>query len=163
MAGSTISSPVPEPIPARLTTQKVPARPTFWQRLWRFFRPWRQNSGVFQFDTDLVDALRALAERERRTEQEVAQELLALAIAQRDAAEAQLLRWRALTPREQQVVALVCLNYTNEQIANRLVISPETVKTHIRNVLWKLNLAGKADLRQALVDWDFSAYEEARL
>jgi two-component system response regulator NreC len=129
----------------------------------RLFRGLRAGPSVFSFDEELVGALAAMAEREQRTEQEVAAELLALAIAQRDAAEAQLMRWRALTPREQQVVALVCLNYTNEQIANRLVISPETVKTHIRNVLWKLNLASKVELRQLLADWDFSAYQDAKL
>lgn len=161
MARSTDSSSRPDPVPSRPDSPLF--RPSIWQRLRRFLGIQRQEGRVFEFDDDLVLALRALAERSQRSEQEMAEELLALAIAQRDAAEAQLLRWRALSPREQQVVALVCLGYTNEQIARRLTISRETVKTHVRNVLWKLDLTSKADLREALADWDFSAYESTRL
>jgi DNA-binding NarL/FixJ family response regulator len=66
---------------------------------------------------------------------------------------------RQLTPRQQQVTKLTTLGYTNHQIANALVVSPETVKTHIRHVLEKFDIASKADLRVLLLDlkvrwWD---------
>ena len=48
---------------------------------------------------------------------------------------------------------------TNRQIAARLVLSPETVKTHLRSVLHKFGLRSKAELRQALAGWDFSGWE----
>ena len=67
-------------------------------------------------------------------------------------------RWQQLTPREQQVAALVCLNYTNHQIAARLSISPDTVKLHVHNLLAKFDLHRKADLRVALSDLDFSVW-----
>jgi len=161
MARSTDNTSRPDPVPTRPDSPLF--RPSLWQRLRRFLGIQRESGRVFEFDDELVLALRALAERSQRTEQEMAEELLALAIAQRDAAESQLMRWRALSPREQQVVALVCLGYTNEQIAHRLSISRETVKTHVRNVLWKLDLKSKTELREALADWDFSAYERTRL
>jgi DNA-binding CsgD family transcriptional regulator len=163
MARSTASSPAPEPESAHLDVEEASLKRSFWQRLRRFFRPRRRGARQFQFDDELVVALKTLAEREQRSVQEMAQELLSLALAQRDADEAQLLRWRALTPREQQVAALICLNYTNDQIASRLVISIETVKTHVRNILWKFNLTSKAELRQVMANWDFSAYEEVNL
>jgi DNA-binding CsgD family transcriptional regulator len=50
------------------------------------------------------------------------------------------------------------LNFTNRQIAARLQITPETVKTHVRNVLHKFDLHSKAELRRSLADWDFSAW-----
>ena len=66
----------------------------------------------------------------------------------------------SLTPREQDVAALACLGYTNRQIAARLGISPDTVKTHVRNLLHKFELHSKDELRSLLQDWDFSAWEE---
>lgn len=104
-----------------------------------------------------------LAQRERRPLEVVAADLLAIALERRRAAEINLQRWEALSAREQQVTALVCLGHTNAAIAERLVISPETVKTHVRNVLYKFNLHSKAELRYLLADWDFSAYLEADL
>lgn len=64
-----------------------------------------------------------------------------------------------LTPRQQQVTKLTARGYTNHQIAEALVVSPETVKTHIRHVLEKFGAASKADLRVLLLDlkirwWD---------
>jgi DNA-binding CsgD family transcriptional regulator len=64
-----------------------------------------------------------------------------------------------LSPREQQVAALVCLNYSNAQIAARLNISQSTVKTHVSNALRKFGLQRRTDLRLALAEWDFSAFE----
>jgi DNA-binding NarL/FixJ family response regulator len=67
--------------------------------------------------------------------------------------------WDDLTPREQDVAALVCLGYTNQQIAQKLVIAPNTVKTHIRHVLRKFQLHGKLELKGVLRGWDFSGWE----
>ncbi len=108
-------------------------------------------------------SLHLLARREHRTEKELATELLWMALVQRGAAEGYLHRWEALSRREQQVTALVCLGYTNAQIASRLVLSQETVKSHIRNVLYKFDLRSKAALRRALADWDFSAWQNPHI
>ena len=113
---------------------------------------------LFHFDEELVQSLQDLAEREQRSEEEVAADLLTIALAQRDAAEVRIQVWRGLSFREQQVVALTCLGYTNRQIASHLVISPETVKSHAQHVLLKLGLRSRAELRRALADWDFSAW-----
>ena len=70
------------------------------------------------------------------------------------------LAWEQLTPREQEVAALVCLGYTNDEIARRLVISTSTVKSHVRNILQKFRLNGKLELKGVLRDWDFSAWDD---
>lgn len=68
-------------------------------------------------------------------------------------------RWILLSPREQDVTALTCLRYTNPQIAARLGLSKETIKTYLQKVLNKLSLQSKADLRVMFAAWDFSAWE----
>ena len=114
---------------------------------------------VYQFDDELVESLQELAARERRSEQDVAQDLLAAGLAQHNAAEVFVQVWHGLTRREQQVVALTCLNYTNKEMAARLSLSPETIKSHVRSALRKFNVHNKADLRRLLDDWDFSDWK----
>jgi DNA-binding NarL/FixJ family response regulator len=47
----------------------------------------------------------------------------------------------ALTHREQEVISLVSQGGTDQEIANQLNISVHTVKTHMRNILAKLQLS----------------------
>lgn len=107
------------------------------------------------FDRLLV----ALAEQEQRPVEEVAAALLMDALSERQQVDDNLAHWQLLSPREQQVAALVCLNCTNPQIAARLNLSPQTVKTHVQHVLAKFGLRTKPQLRQLLSGWDFSAWE----
>jgi DNA-binding NarL/FixJ family response regulator len=133
-----------------------------WERLKRALgrpRP-KTNTISFEADTRLVQALQELAERDDTSEEEVAADLLEFALSRRQQADENLQRWRKLSPRERDIAALTCLGCTNRQIAARLYISPETVKTHMRNLLRKYNARSKAELRRLLSDWDFSAWEK---
>ncbi len=58
-----------------------------------------------------------------------------------------------LTPREREVAYLVALGFTNKEIADALVITSETVKTHVKNILAKMDLSSKVELRLYLVQW----------
>jgi DNA-binding NarL/FixJ family response regulator len=51
-----------------------------------------------------------------------------------------------LTPREREVVALVALGLSNPDIAERLVISPATSKTHVSRAMLKLGAHHRAQL-----------------
>ena len=70
--------------------------------------------------------------------------------------------WINLSPREQDVTALTCLKYTNPQIAARLGVSKETVRTYLEKALIRLNARTKADLRVIFADWDFSEWERRK-
>ena len=50
----------------------------------------------------------------------------------------------ALTPREREVLALMAANYTYREIAERLVLSEGTVRTHAKNILRKLHQPDRA-------------------
>ena len=51
-----------------------------------------------------------------------------------------------LTKREEQVLRLICLEYTNPEIGKKLLISVRTVDTHRRNILQKLEVKNTAGL-----------------
>lgn len=58
--------------------------------------------------------------------------------------------WQSLTPTEAQVVAEVAEGLTNAAVAARLLMSPETVKTHLSRSYTKLGIANRAELRLAV-------------
>ena len=49
-----------------------------------------------------------------------------------------------MTPRERDVLRLVAEGLTNQQIAERLVVSEHTVHRHVTNILRKLDLPSRA-------------------
>ncbi len=50
-----------------------------------------------------------------------------------------------LTAREQEVLALVAQGLTNTAIAERLVLSPKTIRNHVSNIFGKLQVADRAE------------------
>jgi DNA-binding CsgD family transcriptional regulator len=49
-----------------------------------------------------------------------------------------------LTERESEVLALVAIGATNQQIAEQLVVAESTVKTHVKHILRKLGVSNRA-------------------
>ena len=49
-----------------------------------------------------------------------------------------------LTPREAEVLALIAEGLTNTEIADRLVVSAATVKSHVNHIFAKAGVAGRA-------------------
>lgn len=109
----------------------------------------------------LLPHLERFAAQEGQPLDAVIDDLLHHALAERLVALAHLQRWEALTPREQQTAALACLGYTNQEIAAHMVISPNTVRTHMRHILHKFEANSKTELREMLAGWDFSAWVSA--
>lgn len=124
-----------------------------------------------RLDDDLIQALQELLVDSRVghwpslrkdqpiTPRRIAMDVIHFGMEYQWASESNARAWEALTPREQHVAALVCLGYTNKEIAQKLVIATSTVKTHISHILGKFRLNGKLELKGVLREWDFSAWE----
>jgi DNA-binding NarL/FixJ family response regulator len=69
-------------------------------------------------------------------------EAAALILSEAGAAESVL---EALTPREQQVIALLAEGLSNKEIASRLGIAPDTAKFHVGRLIDKLDATGRTD------------------
>jgi DNA-binding NarL/FixJ family response regulator len=76
--------------------------------------------------TDLLDTIRAVHKGQRRVPPEVASEMAEYAADD------------SLTPREVEVLEQVASGNSNKMVADRLNISEDTVKAHMRSVLSKL-------------------------
>lgn len=110
----------------------------------------------YALDGELYHVLDALAEQQRLSPDEMASDLLNEAISRRRVDKELWRKWQSLSPREQQVAALTCLDFTNPQIAARLGLSVETIRSHTRSVQMKFNVNSKTALRVLLAGWDFN-------
>ena len=113
-----------------------------------------------RLNEELFTLLEALAAAQGRTVPDLVSDTLYGAVYTNHAQARNDNRWLELTPREQQVAALACLGYTNQAIAAHLVISVNTVRSHMRRVLDKYHVASKAELRLILANWNFDAWVE---
>jgi NarL family two-component system response regulator LiaR len=99
---------------------------------------------------DLVEAVRAAARGESRLHPAVAARVL------REMQQRHQSSLNDLTPRELDVLARIARGRSNHEIAQELVISEPTVRTHVANILTKLHLADRTQaaiyaLQQRLV------------
>ena len=93
---------------------------------------------------DLVEAIRAAHRGEARLHPDIARKLM-----EQVAHQTQPTREgpvENLTERERGVIRLVAQGRSNAEIAQELVISDKTVKTHISNILSKLDLQDRTQL-----------------
>ena len=124
---------------------------------WIGLRP-KPGPRYYEISESLQVTLKTLADHEGRPEHEIIPDILAAGLTQYRSLDELWPKWESLTPREQDIAAFTCLGFTNRQISARLSLSPETIKTHVRNVLAKFGVNSKADLRHMLAGWDFSGW-----
>ena len=67
--------------------------------------------------------------------------------------------WQSLTPAELDVVKLAAAGLTNPQIGQRLLISRETVKTHLAHIFAKLGVRNRAELTALSIEQNHVAPE----
>jgi DNA-binding NarL/FixJ family response regulator len=94
----------------------------------------------------LVDAVRAVARGDAALAPSVARRLMAEIAAQPDVRRYTPAALEELTAREREVVALVARGLSNREIAEHLVVSPATAKTHVSRALCKLHARDRAQL-----------------
>lgn len=120
--------------------------------MWFLRRTRSEDRLSFEVDADLSDQLRLAARASRQSPESFATELLTRGLEQEILRNQVRAILEGLTPREQEVTWYTARGYTNRQIAETLVVSVETVKTHVRHVLEKLGVRSKADLRLLLLN-----------
>jgi two-component system response regulator NreC len=99
-------------------------------------------------DTDVITAVRAVAAGERYVHPTLGARLLAAEVEERKRAEAD-----PLSEREREVLRLLALGHTNQEIAKLLYISVRTAETHRAHIMQKLRLSSRAELvRYALAE-----------
>lgn len=95
---------------------------------------------------DLVRAVRVVAAGDALLSPGVTRRLIAEYATRSRAPSPQIGQLDLLTDREREVVALVGMGLSNEDIAGRLVVSPLTAKTHVSRAMVKLGARDRAQL-----------------
>jgi two-component system response regulator NreC len=96
-------------------------------------------------EADLIDAIRTVSVDEAFFAPAAARTLIADYLARRERGDLPPPPEK-LTPREEDVLRLLAIGYTNAEIAEELVISAKTVETHRAHILDKLGLRKRAEL-----------------
>jgi two-component system response regulator NreC len=97
-------------------------------------------------DTEVVDAVRTVASGERYVHPALGARLVTAEVEERKRAKSD-----PLSEREREVLRLLALGHTNQEIAQMLYISVRTAETHRAHIMQKLRLSSRAELvRHAL-------------
>jgi DNA-binding NarL/FixJ family response regulator len=94
---------------------------------------------------ELLNAIRVVATGDALIAPSITKRLIAEFAARRDPNEPPA-AVAGLTEREREILRLVARGLTNAEIADRLVISPLTTKTHVSRILRKLECRDRAQL-----------------
>ena len=92
-------------------------------------------------DTEVVQAVRAVAAGERYVHPVLGARLIAAEAEERRRAEED-----PLSDREREVLRLLALGHTNQEIAKQLYISVRTAETHRAHIMQKLRLTSRSEL-----------------
>ncbi len=106
-------------------------------------------SGFVVKDTepaDLLHAVRVVAAGEALLSPSVTRRVIADVVARPARAASDPEQLAELTAREREVMTLVAHGLTNDEIADRLVVSPLTAKTHVSRTMLKLGARDRAQL-----------------
>lgn len=95
---------------------------------------------------DLLAAVRVVAAGEALLAPRLTRRLIEAFVAQDQAAVAEGDALAELTPREREVLTLVGRGLSNAEIADQLVLSPLTAKTHVARLFQKLDARDRAQL-----------------
>jgi two-component system response regulator NreC len=101
-------------------------------------------------DRELLQAIRAVRRGEKYVDPALAGRVISTYLTEDTAGRS--VQVELLTPREQEVCALLAYGHTNAEIARKLCISERTVETHRTNITAKLDLKSRAELVRFAID-----------
>lgn len=99
--------------------------------------------------TDFLSTIRSVAKGEKVLPAYLTESLFAQIVEQSIASpegEKKIIESVQMTPRELQVIELIAEGLTNKEIAQKLFISPHTIKSHVHNILEKLTLHSRLQI-----------------
>jgi DNA-binding NarL/FixJ family response regulator len=96
--------------------------------------------------SDLLRAVRVVARGDALIAPSVTRRVIAELISQPQREHPSPPQLEELTAREREVMALVAEGLTNGEIAEHLVVSPATARTHVSRAMMKLNARNRAQL-----------------
>jgi PAS domain S-box-containing protein len=133
---------VGSPVDRFLAPQEYSRLNADWARLWRSSDFRGVHTAVF------ADGSRVRTEVAARTARIVGRRVAIVVWleAEREPEPARSAQSGELTPREHEIVSLVALGLTSPEIAERLVVSPATVNTHVQNAMAKMGARTRAHL-----------------
>lgn len=117
-----------------------------------------QEGRRFDLQLDLLAPLETLAASRGLTPQEMAADLVNRALFLEQLQNETRKKWQILTPREQEITALIFRGYSSRAIYERLGIANETLRTHVHNILRKFEVSDRKELRQLLRGCNFSSW-----
>lgn len=106
-------------------------------------------SGFLVKDTEpaeLIRAVRTIAAGDSLLSPRITRRLIAEVLARPTRATSDPAELKELTPREREVLCVVAEGLSNDEIAQRLVVSPATAKTHVSRIMLKLGARDRAQL-----------------
>ena len=95
--------------------------------------------------TEIMGAVKAAADGEVLIDPATLTRLLAQVAREREAQRDAQALLDDLTEREREILQLLAEGTRNDDIATKLFISPQTVQTHVRNILGKLRVHSKLE------------------
>jgi two-component system response regulator NreC len=98
-------------------------------------------------DVEVVEAVREVAQGRRYVHPVLGARLVAADADERARAEAD-----PLSDREHEILRLLALGHTNQEIANSLYLSVRTVETHRAHIMQKLRISTRAELVRYAID-----------
>jgi two-component system, NarL family, response regulator NreC len=107
-------------------------------------------------DEEVVSAVREIAEGGRYVHPALGARMVAADAQERAAAEAD-----PLSEREREVLRLLALGHTNQEIAHQLYISVRTAESHRAHIMQKLRLSTRAELVRYALAQGLLAEEQA--
>jgi DNA-binding NarL/FixJ family response regulator len=94
---------------------------------------------------EVLAAAKAAADGEVLIDPGTLTRLLHQVAREREARRDAMALFEALTEREREILSLLAAGMRNDDIAQKLYISPQTVQTHVRNLLGKLGVHSKLE------------------
>lgn len=107
----------------------------------------------FYLTRSITRKIRYLANLHDTPAEQIFLNALEIGLAQQVADSQSIRKWHTLTPKEQEVAALICLGLANDEIATELSIAIGTVKAHVSHILHKLAAENRTHLQEQLRWW----------